>query len=149
VKADEMRTVAAIITALADADIPLYTVGNHWTGGYGEPSSIELRCYTYGAEPFAASTRALAALAGKVEKESTDDGLLIVGVIDGIRITVRDTSDQVCKKVLVGTDVVTEEVPDPDWDGDVPMVTVTREVPRYQIVCPDSVLALGRELVTS
>lgn len=46
----------------------------------------------------------------------------------------------VCERVQVGTEEITETVPDPDYvepPSDVPMVQVTREVPVYEWVCRD------------
>lgn len=103
----------------------------------------EINAFTYGAAAFAAAARMLASEWHPVAKVAGELGMELHVDRPGCRIRVVDVSGKVCQRVLVGTDVVEEQVPDPAWEGEVPMVTVRREVPRYELRCPPSVLALG------
>ena len=53
------------------------------------------------------------------------------------------THDRVCERVVVGTETVTREEPDPEALKQVPTVTVTEEREVIEWRCPESILAGG------
>jgi len=53
------------------------------------------------------------------------------------RISVYTARENVCERVVIGTETV--EIPDPELVADVPLVTVEQDVVRW--VCPESLLA--------
>lgn len=75
---------------------------------------------------------------GPVEKEYRDGG---AGYFDatvpltGLRIVLTDLREQVCTRVVTGLEIVTEEVPDPEYVAAAPKVTVTREVESVEWQC--------------
>lgn len=141
-----MDDVAAALNRICQAGLTLDSA----TRSYRR-EGYDVVVYTHGADEFATAARLLAGLGGiglrstgtTVEKRAGDHGMELHADHGTCHVRVLDLSSEVCKRVLVGTDVVEEQVPDPAWEGEVPMVTVTREVPRYEVVCPPSVLALA------
>lgn len=69
----------------------------------------------------------------------TEDNLVDIRAhLDGIKLSPLVWRHDLCERVEVGVEEVTESVPDPD--ADVPYVEVTREVPVYQWVCAEDAL---------
>lgn len=70
---------------------------------------------------------------------SKDIGELMYNVVatfaGSVKVAMLAYRDQVCERVVTGTETVTEEVPDPEALAAVPTVTVTREVEQVEWVC--------------
>lgn len=109
-----------------DAALPYVVQGN------------AVRVYTHGGEQFAATVRAFGA--GRKEADPQHGIRFVVDLGEGLLpAVVTDISGQVCERVQVG--VTCKEITDPDWDVEIPTISV--EVPVYELRCPESVLALG------
>lgn len=83
------------------------------------------------------------ALPGKVEKRVRGDAFDLVGRLAGLHVKVIADRDEVCARVVTGTETVTKTIPDPDVK--VPLVTVTETVETVEWVC-GSLLAPGAEV---
>lgn len=70
------------------------------------------------------------ALPGKKDKEINDRFANLVGSLRGLRIKVVAYRDEVCERVVLGTETVTEMVPDPEALTAVPQIAqvTTREI---------------------
>lgn len=68
------------------------------------------------------------ALPGKREKQERDQYLDLIGAFHGLGIKVICDRDEVCERVVVGTETVTKTVKDPAALAAVPEVEVTEEV---------------------
>lgn len=77
---------------------------------------------------------------GTASKEATEPYFYLVRRFGPHDIRATAARDKVCERVQVGIRTVTEEVPDPAHVIDVPTITVTREEPVYDWICPDSIL---------
>lgn len=84
--------------------------------------------FTYAKPTLAAMTRLLD---GKREKEvdesSSSHGFRVKGSIRGLRVIIYADRDQVCTRRVVGTETVTEQIPDPEYVDKAPLVEVTTE----------------------
>lgn len=77
-------------------------------------------------------------LPGKVDKAVTDDrnyGFQLLGALHGLRVRVYAPREQVCERVVLGTETVTREVPDPEALAAVPTTTVTETVEKVEWRC--------------
>lgn len=79
------------------------------------------------AEDLAAIARAALAHGAKVDKDIGDQLYTVVVSFGPIRARAMAMRDQVCERVVVGTEEVTETVKDPDALAKVPEIEVTEE----------------------
>lgn len=89
-------------------------------------------------------------LLGKIDKKFTDDGnydFQMTGALAGLEMLVYAPREQVCTRVVTGTEVVTREVPDAEALAAVPTTTVTETVETVEWVCEP--LLAEREGVTA
>jgi hypothetical protein len=110
-------------------DLPLPYEGSSSSGGR------RITFYYFGetAEAFKAAARMLP---GPLTKEITDGALptfTLTGAVAGVHFQATAHRDLVCERVVVGTDEVTEMVPDPAVE--VPLVPVTRVVEQVEWRC--------------
>lgn len=94
--------------------------------------------YVYDAETIAQFARAAARAGRKVAKKpgGTNDQYFGIEVSFGwLRLYVYGIRDLVCERVVVGTETVTHEVPDPELLAQVPTVTVTETVEQVEWRC--------------
>lgn len=73
--------------------------------------------------------------AAKVDKNFTTGFALVVADFGGVRVSVQADRDEVCERVVTGTESVTKTVPDPEALAAVPTVEVTEEVETVEWVC--------------
>lgn len=93
-----------------------------------------------GPNDLAAAARTL----GRVEKKSDDSFLSLVRHFGPHKIDAYALHSRVCERVVVRTETVATEVPDPEALKQVPTVTVTEEREIVEWRCPESILAGGR-----
>lgn len=96
--------------------------------------------YCGDAEGLAAAARTL----GRVTKRTDDSFLNLDRRFGPHKIQAYASHDTVCERVVVGTETVTREQPDPEALKHVPTVTVTEEKEIVEWRCPDSLLAEGQ-----
>jgi hypothetical protein len=75
------------------------------------------------------------ALPGKKEKQITDQFANLVGTLRGVQVKVVAYRDEVCERVVLGTETVTKKVKDPQALAAVPEIEVTEEVEQVEWVC--------------
>ena len=85
-----------------------------------------------------------ARVAGYVEKDYSGSFATLRKQFGPISYEVFTHRNNVCERVQVGTETITEEVPDPEKIAEVPTVTVTREQPVYEWRCDEPLLSLDR-----
>jgi hypothetical protein len=71
----------------------------------------------------------------KVEKSFSTSFASVVAQFAGVRVSVQTDRDEVCERVVTGTETVTKTVPDPDALAAVPTVEVTEEVEQVEWRC--------------
>lgn len=125
--ADQLRAFAAFI----DANAAL--VGEHYlhisavtpVGDADDPKAT-----------IAAFARAGLRAAATVTKDITDlHGGIYITFGHKVKLNVFASRDQVCERVVVGTEQVTRQVPDPDALAAVPTVEVTETVEQVEWIC--------------
>ena len=79
-------------------------------------------------------------LPGRKAKSPRGEYLDLEGTLHGLHIKVICDRGEVCERVVVGTEEVTKEVPDPEYVAAAPMVTVTETVEQVEWRC-GSILA--------
>lgn len=72
---------------------------------------------------------------GSVDKRYLGEFFYAHIPLQAVEIVLADERKQVCTRVVTGTETVTEEVPDPAYIADAPMVTVTHEVETIEWRC--------------
>lgn len=78
------------------------------------------------------------ALPGQADKKYDDDrnfGFELHGAVGGLDFVVYGKREQVCERVVTGTETVTKTVPDPEALAKVPSVEVTETVEKVEWVC--------------
>lgn len=73
--------------------------------------------------------------AAKVEKNFTTGFASVVANFGGVQVSVQADRDEVCERVVTGTETVTKAVPDPEALAAVPTVEVTETVETYEWIC--------------
>lgn len=76
--------------------------------------------------------------AGPVKKEYQDSGegyFRATVPLSALQLGLVELRAEVCERVVVGTETVTEEVPDPDYIAAAPTITQTREVEQVEWRC--------------
>lgn len=73
------------------------------------------------------------ALPGKVTKDVRDGSFDLKGQLAGLLVQVIAQRDEVCTRVVTGTETVTKTIPDPDVE--VPLVEVTETVEQVEWIC--------------
>ena len=88
------------------------------------------------AEEIAALRREIG---GRWDKDTdgSDEFFRLTRRVGPHRLAIFIERENVCERVVIGTETV--EIPDPDLVADVPLVTVEQDVVRW--VCPESLLA--------
>jgi hypothetical protein len=81
-------------------------------------------------EEFAAAARAFP---GPLAKRATDKFFDLAGSLHGLKVELTAYRDVVCERVVVGTETVTKQVPDPSVS--VPLVEVVETVETVEWVC--------------
>lgn len=81
------------------------------------------------------------ALPGRKEKKPRGDAFDLTGTVRGVHIKVICNRDNVCEKVVLGTETVTETVPDPEYMAAAPLVERETEREIVKWVCAPSILA--------
>lgn len=114
-----LRTLADLLDQNPDLPLP-------YNG-----SSSALLWIIGGSDQRATLSAVARAIPGVKTKGVRGDYFDVCGQIEGLRVQVIADRDQVCERVVVGTETVTREVPDPD----VPMVTVTEIVEQVEWRC--------------
>jgi hypothetical protein len=111
-----LRKLADILERHPEVELP-------YTGTNGELTWI-----LTGDSGHKAQQAAIArALPGTVRKGVRGDAFDLRGENDGLGVLVIADRDEVCERVVVGTETVTEERPDPEALAALPTVTVTEE----------------------
>ncbi|MHB1950203.1 MAG: hypothetical protein ACYCQK_01860 [Acidiferrobacteraceae bacterium] len=100
----------------------------------------------YDKDPARAMAEAARAIGGRWEKEQNEDmrQMRLVRRFGPHRIMLFTARENVCERVVVGTETVTREMPDPDAPP-VPTITVTEEVERFEWRCSPLLAAAGEE----
>lgn len=75
------------------------------------------------------------ALPGKKDKQINDTFANLVGTLRGVQVKVVAYRDEVCERVVTGTETVTKKVKDPEALAAVPEIEVTEEVEQVEWVC--------------
>ena len=104
-----------------------------------EYSVITILWHRSGVDELAKAARLL----GRVEKRSDDSFLNLERHFGPHRIQAYSSHTAVCERVVVGTETVTREEPDPEALKQVPKITVTEEREIVEWKCPESILAGG------
>lgn len=95
--------------------------------------------FLFGPDPKAAMVAASRVLHVRLDKDVVESEygsyFNLRGHLAGLQIRLVAFRDAVCRKVQVGEEEITEEVPDPEALAAVPTVTVTRTVPKYDWEC--------------
>lgn len=105
--------------------------------GYGMTAVANANAYAEDDEPAIDRLARIARLPGRWDKKSTGDAFHLVRKFGPHQLIVFANREQVCKRVVVGTEMVTRYVPAPDSP---PMVPVTELVEKAEWVCPPSLL---------
>lgn len=71
----------------------------------------------------------------KVSKDIDDNWHNVILQFDGVKVEVLAYRDEVCERVVTGTETVTKKVKDPEALAAVPEVEVTEERETYEWVC--------------
>jgi hypothetical protein len=99
----------------------------------------ELDIYVYGDIP--AEMAAIARAMGVAEKgsrsyrSSGEERFTLTRQFGALRVVASCPREEVCERVVTGTEEVTEEVPDPAYVAAAPTVTVTKVVEQVEWVC--------------
>ena len=72
---------------------------------------------------------------GPVEKRYDEKWFEAAIPLTALKLTLTDSRDAVCTRVVTGVETVTEEVPDPEALAAVPTITRTREVETVEWQC--------------
>lgn len=96
----------------------------------------------------AAAARALKRHARKVDKKINGEWFDVRTALAGLHIEVTTRRNDVCERVVIGTETVTEKHKDPDLLAQVPEVEVTEEREIVEWRCPPSLLAEAGTAVT-
>lgn len=80
-------------------------------------------------------------LPGRKDKRERGEYLDLHGAFRGLHIKVIANREAVCEKVVIGTETVTEIVPDPVYIASAPMIERETEREIVEWVCPPSILA--------
>jgi hypothetical protein len=93
--------------------------------------------YAFEDKPAALATFARAALrhGAKVEKKADDKWSSVDAKWGPVTVSAYTNRDEVCERVVTGTEVVTKKVPDPEALALVPEVEVTEEVETFEWRC--------------
>ncbi|MFI6304332.1 hypothetical protein ACIBCH_20875 [Amycolatopsis thailandensis] len=112
-----------------------------------------MAAYVFTAEPIAAFVRAAGRHGAKIVKDYPDDPERHFSAYahfgDEVAIRLHTTREQVCERVVTGTETVTETVPDPEKLAEVPTVEVTKTVETVEWVCRPLLAAEHAPAVTS
>lgn len=101
---------------------------------YGVNAEVRLPFYCYTRDQIAQFARLLPGRVDKhVDEEYESYGFSLRGALAGLHVDVKAHRNAVCERVVVGTDEVTEQVPDPSVQ--VPLVEVTKTVERVRWEC--------------
>ena len=121
--------------AMTDAD-PSFILP-HSIENYGGTSRTECRWYPFNDQENEAKIGASVrrAVGGTWRKEVNSNYLYMRYEDENTRYVIVLDRPQVCRKVITGTQIVTETVPDPDVLATVPTVEVTKEVETFEWVC--------------
>lgn len=87
------------------------------------------------AEQMADLVRAGLRSGGTVQKHANDDYMWAAIQFGPVELHVNATRDEVCERVVVGTETVTKKVKDPEALAAVPEVEVTEVVEKVEWVC--------------
>lgn len=106
----------------------------------------ELAGYDVTRNVFVQSLDEMTALARKIggtwTKHSLGDYLFLRReVAPGVRVEINIQHHLACERVVVGTETIEREVPDPEQVEQIPLVTVTETVEKVEWRCPPSFLA--------
>lgn len=104
-------------------------------GGVLPTMEVTINIWKYNSDGLATTAKAIG---GQWEKSELPSHFILRQKVGVHRIDVFSSRENVCEKVVTGTETVT--IPDPD----APMVTVEREV--YEWKCPPSILAMTGEV---
>lgn len=91
--------------------------------------------YFSDADDLAELARAAAQFGAKVEKSITEQQYNLVISFGSLKAEALAAREQVCERVVVGTETVTKRVPDPAKLAEVPEVEVTETVERVEWQC--------------
>lgn len=116
---DGLRQLADLLDENPDVPLPYQ--------GTRESMPIAIFCF----EDAKAVLAKLARRLHGVSKEPDGEYYDLAGRLAGLEIRVTARRSDVCEKVVIGTETVTEMVPDPD----APLVEVTREVEQVEWIC--------------
>lgn len=98
----------------------------------------DITAYAETAEEMAAYTSAVAAAGAKVSKDYPEDPnrhMSVRAAFGPVVLRMHTVREVVCDRVVVGTEKVTKQVPDPEQLAAVPLVEVTEEVERVEWRC--------------
>ena len=87
------------------------------------------------AVPAALAALARTIIPGVRTKRADDAYYRVTGKLLGLNLEVWGIRDQVCNKVVTGTETVTREIPDPDALAAVPTTTVTETIDTVEWIC--------------
>lgn len=118
---DGLRQLADLLDENPDVPLPYH----------GERKSMPIAIFCFGGQDVKPVLAKLARRLHGVSKEPDGEYYDVVGRLAGLRIKVTARRSDVCEKVVLGTETVTEMVPDPD----APLVEVTREVEQVEWIC--------------
>ncbi len=93
--------------------------------------------------------RAAAKCGAKVRKNGGDKWFSVVAAWGPVEVEVFVDREEVCERVVTGTETVTKTVPDPEQLAAVPMVEVTEVVEHVEWVCPPLLAAERNTAVPS
>ena len=71
----------------------------------------------------------------KVTKDIDDQWHNVILQLDGVKVEVLAYRNELCERIVTGTETVTKKVPDPEALAAIPTVEVTEEVETYKWVC--------------
>lgn len=95
---------------------------------------------TYGGDQRAELARWARLLPGLKRKRARDDNFDLAANLRGLKLLICCDRDQVCEKRVIGTETVTETVPDPEYMAAAPLVERETEREIVEWVCPPSIL---------
>lgn len=93
-------------------------------------------------------SRAALAHGGKVAKGVRDDKFEVAATFGPLRVRIIANRDEVCERIVTGTETVTRAAPDPTLLAEVPIVEVTEEVETVEWICRP-LLAATNQAVTA
>lgn len=76
------------------------------------------------------------AMPGVVRKGGSDGYFTLRAQLAGLHVQFIAHREAVCERVVVGEREVTETIPDPQYDGEIPMIEVTKTVEDIEWHCP-------------